>query len=1025
MKTKFSGILTLLLAFVLQLSFAQEKTISGKVTDQNGLPLPGTTVLVKGTANGTSTDFDGNYSIKANIGETLAFSFIGYTTKEIVVNDSSTIDVVLNEDASTLEEVIITGTASGRSIKELSFALGQVNNELLDNVPATSAGQALQGKISGISVSPSGGQPGSDVNIQLRTANSISTGQNPLIILDGVILEGGLADINTEDIDRIEVAKGAAGASLYGSRAANGVIQIFSKRGKYGDKVNVTYRSEIGWRNANAEYDLATTHKFLMLPDGSNFDLSTGSRQLDPDGFADNPYPSGSPLYNNQDRVLQTGQFNTHFASVNGGSENTRYLFSYSRLDDEGIFKEVDTYRRDNFRLNLDTKLSEKLNLKTSMFYGNSRRDAAINSGSTASILFATLMTEPIHDMLAPNEEDGSPYNYDFDTIDGNNRNPLYTLANNDREERRNRVLGNIALDYKVTPWLTLNGSYSYDYENNAFEDYIPKGYLSDSPDGQARDIGFIQRSNFNGRAQNTRLNALFSKTFGDDDAFNLNFRLSYLNERYKSSFNNTEGYNLAVSDIRSLDNIKDRPAVASQSQTIISDSYFAIADFDYKKKYIFSGVVRREGSSLFGPDTRWANYYRASFAYRLTEDFEIPGIQELKLRASYGTAGIRPTYEMRFETFTLRNGAATKSTIGNNELKPARTGEMELGINVDFLDRFNFEFNYVRAVTDDQILRVPLSAAAGFSAQWRNAGEIEGTTLEASLNYDIIRNEDFSWNLGIVWDKSQQKVTRLDVPAYLTGPGTQNTTFFRVEEGQNFGIMYGTDFIKSLSDLPSGLDPNDYLVNGEGYVVDAATGSTPVARVDDEGNAFFVIGDITPDFRMGINTSLKYKNLSFYTLFDWKQGGDIYNRTNQWLYRDTRHADSANSQVPASFYAGLYNTGNPSSGFVEDGSFVKLRELSLYYTLNGDNMGNIGNFIENIRLGLIGRNLITWSSYTGFDPEITNQAESNRSDLTSRDTNGLGNDVNTPGGDPNLFKVDNFPYPTTRSYSFSVQINF
>ena len=1021
MKTKFTMILTLFMALIVQLTFAQQKTVSGTVSDENGLPLIGATVVISGTSSGTTTDFDGNYKINANTGDVLNFSYVGYSDQNITVSASNTINTTLQPD-NTLDEVVVTGSASGKSIKELSFALGQVNNELLENVPQANAGQALQGKISGVSISPSGGQPGSDVSIQLRTANSIATGQNPLIILDGVILEGGLADINTEDIERIEVAKGAAGASLYGSRAANGVIQIFSKRGKYSDKVNVTYRSEIGFRNVNTEYDLATTHKFLMLPDGSDFDLSTGSRQLDPDGFADNPYPAGSPLYNNQDRVFQTGQFNSHFASVNGGSENSRYLFSYSRLDDEGIFKEVDSYRRDNFRLNLDNKISEKLNLKTSMFYGNSRRDAGINAGSTGNVLFSTLMTEPIHDMLAPNEEDGSPYNYDFDTIDGNNRNPLYSLANNDREERRNRVLGNVALDYKVTPWLTLNGSYSYDYENNTFENYIPKGFLSDSPDGQAQNIGFIQRSNFNGRAQNTRFNALFHNSFGTDDAFNLNFRLSYLNERYNSSFNNAEGYNLAVTDIRSLDNIKDRPALASESQTIISDSYFAIADFDYKGKYIFSGVVRREGSSLFGPDTRWANYYRASLAYRLTEDFEIPGVQELKLRASYGTAGIRPTYEMRFETFTLQNGSATKSSLGNNELKPAKTGELELGINIDFLDRFSFEFNYVKAVTDDQILNVPLSAATGFGSQWRNAGEVEGTTLEASLNYDIIKNENFSWNMGIVWDKSKQKITRLDVPSYLTGPGTQNTTFFRVEEGQNFGIMYGTDFIQSLSDLPSGLDSNDYLVNSEGYVVDAATGSTPVARVDDEGNAFFVIGDITPDFRMGINTTLKYKDFSFYTLFDWKQGGDIYNRTNQWLYRDTRHAASANSQVPASFYAGLYNTGNPSSAFIEDGSFVKLRELSLYYTLDGKKMGNI---IESMRIGFIGRNLITWSNYTGFDPEITNQAESNRSNLTSRDTNGLGNDANTPGGDPNVFKVDNFPYPTTKSYSFSVQLNF
>ena len=227
-----------------------------------------------------------------------------------------------------------------------------------------------------------------------------------------------------------------------------------------------------------------------------------------------------------------------------------------------------------------------------------------------------------------------------------------------DHLEKRNRFLGNVSLDYQILPWLKLNGAYSVDFENNAYEDYIPKGYLSASPDGQAQNIGFIQRSTFNGRAQNIRFNSLISKSFGPEDDFNLNLRLSYLHERYINEFNNAEGYNLAVSDIRSLDNISDRPSVSSATQEILTDSYFAVADFDYQKKYIFSGVVRREGSSLFGPDTRWANYFRTSLAYRLTEDIDIPGIQELKFRGSYGTAGIRPTYEMRFETFALQNGS-------------------------------------------------------------------------------------------------------------------------------------------------------------------------------------------------------------------------------------------------------------------------------------------------------------------------------------------------------------------------------
>ena len=1001
---------------------AQEKTVTGTVSDQENVPLPGVNILIKDTSNGTQSDFDGNYAIQASTGDILVFSYLGQRTIELIVTESNTLNVQMQEDTQALEEVIVTGTASGKSIKELSFSIGQVRRGLLDNVPATTAAAALQGKISGVSISSPGGQPGSDVSIQLRTANSISTGQNPLVIVDGVILEGGLADINTEDIERIEVAKGAAGASLYGSRASNGVIQIFTKRGTGNDKINVTYRSEIGVKEIVSEYDLATTHRFKLTDDGSAFDLSSGSREVDADGLSDNSYPI-SNIFDYQDEIFRKGTFNTHYASISGGDKKTRYLLSYQRLSDEGIYALVDDYRRDNFRLNLDNNLSEKINIKSSFFYSNSNRDAAINSGTTVGILFPALITEPIYDWNAANEEDGSPYNFDSNTFDPNIKNPLYTLANNDRTEKRNRVLGNVSLDYKVLPWLKLNGSYSFDFENNTFEDYIPKGYLSDDPDGQAQNIGFIQRSNFNGRAQNTRFNALISP-FDVDSDFNLDLRFSYLHERYESEFNNSEGYNLAVSGIRSLDNITDAPSVSSAAQEILTDSYFVIADFDYKKKYIFSGVARREGSSLFGPNTRWANYFRTSAAYRLSEDIEIKGIQELKLRASYGTAGIRPTYEMRFETFNLQNGSPTRATIGNNDLKPANTGELELGVNINFLDRFSFEFNYVKAKTTDQILRVPLSASAGFSAQWRNAGEIDATTYEASLSGNIFQNDNFSWDMGIVWDKSEQKISRLDVPSYLTGPGTQESTIFRIEEGQNFGIMFGNDFITSLSDLPAGLSPNEYVINDAGFVVDQATGETAVKRVDATGNEFFTIGDITPDFRMGINSTFKYKNILLYTLFDWKKGGDIYNKTKQWLYRDGRHTDIT-SGLPYNFYQGLYNTNLPSSAFVEDGSFVKLRELSIYYTLTNKLLGNVGNYINDIKFGFVGRNLLTFTDYSGFDPEITHQSESSRSDLSSRTTDGIGSDTNTPGGDPNVFKIDNFPYPSTKTYSFSVQLTF
>ncbi|PKB17371.1 SusC/RagA family TonB-linked outer membrane protein [Flavobacterium sp. 5] len=1023
MKLKFNGFLVLLVVLVAQLTFAQERSVSGVVSDNAGMPLPGVSVLIKGTKNGTQSDFDGKFSIKAQPSDVLIFSYIGMKTSEKSAN-STTINVKLASDATQLESVVVTGNAKGRSIKEMTYSVGQVNASALEKVPALDAITALQGKVSGLKINSASGEPGSEIAVQLRSANSLSTGQKPMVILDGVILEGGLADINTQDIERIEVVKGAAGASLYGSRAASGVIQIFSKRGKgLNGKSRITYRTESGFSNITNKLDLATQHKYELTPDGTDFAYdATGNRIVETDNLGNNPYPSKYKMYDLQDRVYRSGSFTSHHLAVEGGNDPTNFLLSYDRQDSKSVIDLTNTYSRNNFRLNLDHKISDKFKIGASMVYSNSKKDPFIMGNN--GVLFDAIILEPISNLDAPNAN-GTPFLYQPSEFTTTEENPLYIIANNDRTEERNRFIGSYNAAYDVTKWFKATAEYSIDFEQSNFVDFFNKGYLGSKPRTNLNN-GYLAKATFSGKAENLRAEGLFSKSFGD---FNGNLKVGFLDERYKNDFSRTEGSGLAVSDIKTLDNLLGpTKQTTSRSEEIITDSYYGVLDADYLKRALFSVAYRIEGSSLFGENTRWNNYYRASGAYRIiTSDSNINGIEEFKLRASIGTAGIRPLYGMRDETFTLQNGTASKSTLGNEELRPAVAKEIELGFNISFLKRFNAEFNYVKTNTDDQILLVPLNGLTGYSGQWRNAGEMEASSYEASLGVNIINNKDWNWDLNVLWDKSSQKVKRLDVPSYYTGPGTQESSFFLVAQGENFGAMYGDKFITTLNDLPSGLNQSDYNINSKGYVVSNTTG-LPVKYKDDKGNTNVKIGDITPDFNMSFTTNLRYKDFTLYGLIYWKKGGDIYNKVKQWLYRDSRSADIQNEGLTDDFYAsaaGLYNTNQASSAFVEDGSFVRLKECSLYYTLTKEKIGKNVGFIDEVKFGIVGRNLLTFTDYTGQDPEISSPSENTRTELTSRSTDGTGSNSNNPGGDPNVFKVDNFSYPTLKSFSLSVQFKF
>ena len=452
MKTKFSGILTLLLAFVVQFTFAQEKTITGTVTDGSG-PLPGVSILIKGTTTGTETDFDGKYSMKANVGDVLRYSFVGMTTKEVTVGVSNTINVALVAD-NELDEVIVTGVAGPTNRKKLSVTVNSVKAADIEGSPPTSAASILQGKVAGVTVTNLG-QPGAGSSIQLRGATNLFGGQNPLILVDGVIVEGGIADLNPADIESFEIVKGASASALYGSRAGNGVIVITSKRGKRGTGPQVTLRSDIGFSQLINKIDLSRSHNFDLSSDfaanqgvytsyeGVNYasdyngvgsvGILGGARIVSADDFNDNPYGA---YYDNQDLFYKTGYDQTLYASVANASENSNIFFSAERTENEGIFKEVGGYERYGVRLNADFQINDWLKLSASNNYIRTNNETP--GGTLDGVLFDLVLQDPDVNVNALNP-DGQPYYFTPNPWAPTVQNPIYDLSNNRELSKRFR----------------------------------------------------------------------------------------------------------------------------------------------------------------------------------------------------------------------------------------------------------------------------------------------------------------------------------------------------------------------------------------------------------------------------------------------------------------------------------------------------------------------------------------------------------------------------------------------------------
>lgn len=1041
-------------------AFAQAPSVTyaGRVTGSDGQPLAGASVGITELEIGSITNAEGQYSFSARADRsngrtiTIIARHIGYKPGRYtlrVTGGAVQHDFVLERDILQLNEIVVTGTSGATEKTKTPFAVAVVDNQQIKEVPSASAVGVIAGKIPGAEVITTNGQPGSAPSIRLRSATSLTGRQDPLVIVDGTITNLSMADINSEDIDRVEVIKGAAASSLYGSNAANGVIQIFTKRGANLGEGQTSWTARTEYGESKLPRIVPTNmHNPYKLIDPANpskgFDVSGGGRTGKDDGIADNPYPV---YYNQFDKVFRPGQAMTNYVSVGQRQGKTNFNVSFENTHDQGVLRLLDGYRRENFRVNVDQSLTDKLDLGAGAFYGRSTS----KQPDQGQIFFGMRFIEPnvnIDSIVAscpPNTT--CSYVGQFNPVvrqpplSGNVDNPLYDLQVIQQDNNRDRFTGTFRSSYRATDWLTADANVGYDEANRAFKNLRPFGYTSSSGN---EGSGSLQSVNDNNREYNVGISLTSVRDFS------VIHNTTKIASSYEDQTNSEVGVTATkltvpkVPEFAAADpSATIRPG--SFDQTIRAKNVLAISTFDIKDRYIIDGLIRRDQSSLFGADERSATYHRLSGAWRVTQDFHIPGVDELKLHASDGTAGLRPAFEAQYETFSIANGLPVKVTLGNTKLRPAFSREVEYGATMNFRRNYSLEYTYSKKRTTDEIIQVPLSAATGYQTQWQNAGTLSGSTHELALGAVLLSARDYFWRVSITGDRTRQKIEELNVPPFLVGPdGTTN--MFRIAPNQPFGIIYGEKWVRTPQQLQETIkagrlsgSPSDYVLNEEGFYVlksqyhtvaevplRAYVCENPTSTGCGSVTSNQIIGDVNPDFNMGFNTNLTFKGFSVTGTLSWVKGGNIYNMTRQWPFNELRDPIFDQSKKPAtscaanwptaaptcpyttgkkptSYYSTFYDGITPNDYFVEDGSYWRLRELAVNYQIPTKFLNSLRvRGFHTARIGLVGRNLWTHTKYSGYDPDVTG-----------------------PNGDPFSYRVDYFTYPAYRTVTGMIELGY
>lgn len=972
-----------ILVLSVQTLLAQTKTLTGKVMDNNGAPVAGASVMEKGTNNGTLTNQDGTFSLMvSDKAKTLVVSAVGYTLQEVVISGSQFQISLKSAEPQSLDEVVVVGFGT-KIKKDLTGNIARVKGSEVAFTPVPNFNQALQGRAAGVFVEANNGKVGEGVKVRIRGSGSISASNSPLYVVDGVPLNSdalsgnSLADINFNEVESFEILKDASAAAIYGSRAANGVVLITTKKGRAGKTIfNVNAQYGVNKPTGYRGFLNAKEYVDLLREAAINSDHLEGVDPLDPAQypgswlqFAENRLTRYSGHSNWRNLETNTNWEKLAFnqdsrtkiidISASGGTDKTRFFISGAYNDQDGILI-GNHFQRYSGRINLEHEASNKLklgfNLGLSRSLGN--RVSQDNQFSTPLQLVALAPITPVRDL------NGNLYDRPVTTY----YNGLIELENASYVSTTYRNIGSAFLNYKLLSGLQFKSEFGIDLQTQNDEQF----YGSRTISGQSTN-GYGRSDWFRTFNYNTNNYFNFNKKLGGVHDLDATLGMSY--QKYSTNLSSVEGEDFPVDALRTIASA-GRITGGSSSLTESSFlSYFSRANYKYNDKYLVTLSGRIDGSSRFGKDNKYGFFPAASVGWILSEeDFlkSVSWLSFLKIRSSYGLTGNADGFgnfaQLGLYGASKYNNASglVPTQLANPELKWEKSKQLDIGIDFGlFNNRISGEIDYYIRNTNDLIYNVPVPGTSGFSTQTVNIGAMENKGVEFVINSTNFNNKNFKWNTSFNLARNKNKITKLDGDQTII-PGNDGRYLNSLIVGQPIGVFYGPKF--------AGADP----ANGDAlyYLQD---GKTTTNDYNDAGN--FVVGDPNPDWIGGLNNTFSYKGFELNVLLQGVFGNQIQNgaggfmsasfdwfdnQTRDQLKRWQKPGDITN--VPQ-LRLGYGNGIGASSRYVEDGSYVRLKNVTLAYNIPAKLLGKLK--IRSARFFVTGINLATFTDYSGWDPEV------------------------------------------------------